>query len=187
MHLALGSLRACHSMTNEDCSPMTREDADNIMQVTAKSMLSSFYYLSSVIRLILWKEKSRHSRRTPIDEEFVKEKLIMWLITIKKENIIWKCDTLWLFMHKCLLECDQWLHKHPPPRKIWDPFFMKFHVVLTSSDQSKMKIISTQWKSLLCSVIFQENWWNSAKLCFLELKLVLKSIALLPVRLNGVF
>jgi len=40
---------------------MTREDADNIMQVTAKSMLSSFYYLSSVIRLILWKEKSCHS------------------------------------------------------------------------------------------------------------------------------
>lgn len=73
MHLALGSLQACHSMTNEDCSPVTREDADNIMQVTAKSMLSSFYYLSPVIRLILWKEKSRHSRRNPTDVEFVKK------------------------------------------------------------------------------------------------------------------
>lgn len=31
MHLALGSLRACHRMTNEDCSLMIREYADNIM------------------------------------------------------------------------------------------------------------------------------------------------------------
>lgn len=67
MHLALGSLQACHSMTNEDCSPMTRENADNIMQVTAKSMLSSFYYLSPVIRLILWKEESHRSRWNPVD------------------------------------------------------------------------------------------------------------------------
>lgn len=90
MHLALGSLRACHSMTNEDCSPMTRKDADNIMQVTAKSMLSSFYYLSPVIRLILWKEKSRHSRRIPIDVEFVLKKkndnvTDVSIITIRKE------------------------------------------------------------------------------------------------------
>lgn len=127
MHLALGSLRACHSLTNEDCSPMTREDADNIMQVTAKSMLSSFYYLSSAIRLILWKEKSRHNRRNPIDGEFVKKKKFNNVTdNHKKGNIIWKCDILWLFMHKCLLECDQWLHKHPPPRKIWGPFLWNF-------------------------------------------------------------
>ncbi len=91
INLALGSLWACHSMTNEDCSPITREDADNIMQVTAKSMLSSFYYLSPVIGLILWKEKSRHSRRIPIDVEFVFKKsnnvTDVSIITIKR-NII---------------------------------------------------------------------------------------------------
>lgn len=91
----------------------------------------------------------------------------------KKEHIIWKCDTLWLFMHKCLLECDQWLHKHPPPRKIWDHFLWNFMWFWHQVTKAKWKSFPHSGSACFAVSSFRKIDETVLNSCFLELKLVL--------------